>query len=232
MGLHPSKEAPNGFDNGSLLPTGIYAASIQDYDYPTVRQLILQRRLAPFYQGRQDTDVAGQSDSVPENLSMPTPSAQHNNASITPNTKAISPRNILPTVSKYRPHRKPSLPQTIVNYENAVECPICFLNIVDTNRNERVVTVDLIRPYHTRTLPPRHHRHSISGSANGSTRRIIVRPSHAGISSNRLSPAARDYHEYLTAVRQLDMDLEELMVGVVADVCTADLKTDSLMKSL
>lgn len=55
MGLHPSKEAPNGFDNGSLLPTGIYAASIQDYDYPTVRQLILQRRLAPFYQGESNT---------------------------------------------------------------------------------------------------------------------------------------------------------------------------------
>jgi hypothetical protein len=52
MGLHPSKDAHSQeFDNGSLISTGIYPASIHDYDYPTVRQLILQRRLAPFYQG-------------------------------------------------------------------------------------------------------------------------------------------------------------------------------------
>lgn len=51
MGLHPSKDACQAFDNGSLIPTGIYASSIHDYDYPTVRNLILQRRLAPFYRG-------------------------------------------------------------------------------------------------------------------------------------------------------------------------------------
>lgn len=51
MGLHPSKDAPQEFDQGSLIPTGIYANSVQDYDYPSVRQLILQRRLAPFYEG-------------------------------------------------------------------------------------------------------------------------------------------------------------------------------------
>ncbi|CAO3668308.1 unnamed protein product [Umbelopsis vinacea] len=30
--------------------------------------------------------------------------------------------------------------------------------------------------------------------------------------SNQLSSAARDYRDYLTAVRQMNMDLEELMV--------------------
>lgn len=73
--------------------------------------------------------------------------------------------------------------------------------------------MDLIRPYHTRNLPSRHHRHTVTGSANGSTRRIIVRPSQSSMDSNQLSSAARDYRDYLTAVRQMNMDLEELMVS-------------------
>jgi hypothetical protein len=39
-------------DLGSLLPCGIYPSAPQDYDYRSVRKLIIDRRIAPFYKGR------------------------------------------------------------------------------------------------------------------------------------------------------------------------------------
>jgi hypothetical protein len=74
--------------------------------------------------------------------------------------------------------------------------------------------VDLIRPYHTRLVHHRHHGGSAAESARGSTRRIIVRPNNSNIHDRELSTSAQDYRDYLTAVRQMNMDLEELMVSV------------------
>jgi hypothetical protein len=59
-----------------------------------------------------------------------------------------------------------------------------------------------------------HHGSSAAESARGSTRRIVVRPNHSNIHDRELSPSAQDYRDYLTAVRQMNMDLEELMVSV------------------
>jgi hypothetical protein len=73
--------------------------------------------------------------------------------------------------------------------------------------------VDLIRPYHTQLMQRRHHSHSAAESARGSTRRIVVRPNHANGHDRELSPSAQDYRDYLTAMRQMNMDLEELMVS-------------------
>ncbi|KAH8552334.1 hypothetical protein BGW37DRAFT_519866 [Umbelopsis sp. PMI_123] len=270
MGLHPSKDASHEFDHGSLIPTGIYATSVQDYDYPSVRQLILQRRLAPFYEGQQDVEYSSQPEALSTENAMPSqPTSISHSTSISHIATSISPRSILPTVSKYRPHRKNSLPpQAASKYENAVECPICFLyypaNInytrcchqpicsecfvhirqptnpsmgtatcpfcvepnfgivynppawalhnVHVGQNQGIVTVDLIRPYHTRTRHTHYHRQSGAESANGSTRRVIVRPAHSSLNDREDTPTAQDYRDYLTAVRQMNMDLEELMV--------------------
>ncbi|KAI9289783.1 hypothetical protein BC943DRAFT_356729 [Umbelopsis sp. AD052] len=266
MGLHPSKDASQEFDQGSLIPTGIYANSVQDYDYPSVRQLILQRRLAPFYEGQQDIDCPSQPVSTNDAMSSQSNTLSRT-TSKTHTATIISPRSILPTVSKYRHHRKNSLPPPpAAKYENAVECPICFLfypaninytrcchqpicsecfvhirqpadspmatancpycvepnfgivyhppnlALQNTDADQGIVTVDLIRPYHTQLMQRRHHSHSAAESARGSTRRIVVRPNHANGHDRELSPSAQDYRDYLTAMRQMNMDLEELMV--------------------
>lgn len=74
--------------------------------------------------------------------------------------------------------------------------------------------MDLIRPYHTRLVRHRHHGGSAAESARGSTRRIVVRPNNSNSHDRDLSSSAQDYRDYLTAVRQMNMDLEELMVSV------------------
>jgi hypothetical protein len=43
-------------DLGSLLPSGIYPNSQQDYDYRSIRKLIFDRRIAPFYKGIASLD--------------------------------------------------------------------------------------------------------------------------------------------------------------------------------
>lgn len=43
-------------DLGSLLPCGIYPNSPQDYDYRSIRKLIIDRRIAPFYKGTPSRD--------------------------------------------------------------------------------------------------------------------------------------------------------------------------------
>lgn len=79
----------------------------------------------PIEKGQQDIDFTSQSDPSSVDNTMPTQSPPSNDTQIT--HTSINTRNILPTISKYRPHRKSSLPQTLSRYENAVECPICFL---------------------------------------------------------------------------------------------------------
>lgn len=66
MGAHASKDAQgssrsqteksqrtgvDSIDYGSVLPNGLYPTSQQEYDLHTVRNLILARKLAPFYKG-------------------------------------------------------------------------------------------------------------------------------------------------------------------------------------
>lgn len=41
-------------DFGSVLPNGLYPTTVQDYDFRIVRNLILARRLAPFYKGNHN----------------------------------------------------------------------------------------------------------------------------------------------------------------------------------
>ncbi|KAM3584139.1 SNF1-interacting protein [Umbelopsis sp. WA50703] len=278
MGLHPSKDASQDFERGSLIPTGIYASSIHDYDYPTVRNLILQRRMAPFYRGQQDLNPVYSNDSTEVGHSI------GSKAQVKPGAHQslilLHPKISL--WSKYRPHRKESLSQPPPLYKDAVECPICFLyyppNInyascchqpictecfvhirapdsgltaascpfcvepnfgieyhaplsLDGEKDEHgledhsIVTIDRIRPQHTRILSSRHHRDAASSSAIGSTRRIIVRPN--GTDPEHFTSAGRDYRDYLTAVRQMNMDLEELMVMEAIRLSLIEQSTES-----
>ncbi|KAJ2082557.1 SNF1-interacting protein [Coemansia sp. RSA 988] len=46
-------------DGGGVVPNGIYPESAQDYDGKIVQRLIFARQLAPFYEGADDADPAG-----------------------------------------------------------------------------------------------------------------------------------------------------------------------------
>ncbi|KAG2177777.1 hypothetical protein INT43_003024 [Umbelopsis isabellina] len=281
MGLHPSKDASQALDNGSLIPTGIYASAIHDYDYPTVRNLILQRRMAPFYRGQQDLNPidSNASSEVDESIGSKIQEKPGSHQSLI----FMHPKMLL--WSKYRPHRKSFSPQQPPVYKDAVECPICFLyyppNInyarcchqpictecfvhirapesgltaatcpfcvesnfgieyhppssmdgesMDCSAGEHgVVTIDRIRPQHTRIRSTRHHHHQRDAgisSATGSTRRIVVRPNGGDV--GHFTSAGRDYRDYLTAVRQMNMDLEELMVMEAIRLSLMEQSTDS-----
>lgn len=43
-------------DYGTTLPNGIYSATQQDYNLRIVRNLIVERKLAPFYKGKCNKD--------------------------------------------------------------------------------------------------------------------------------------------------------------------------------
>ncbi|CAM0141197.1 unnamed protein product [Umbelopsis sp. WA50703] len=180
--------------------------------------------MAPFYRGQQDLNPVYSNDSTEVGHSI------GSKAQVKPGAHQslilLHPKISL--WSKYRPHRKESLSQPPPLYKDAVECPICFL---DGEKDEHgledhsIVTIDRIRPQHTRILSSRHHRDAASSSAIGSTRRIIVRPN--GTDPEHFTSAGRDYRDYLTAVRQMNMDLEELMVMEAIRLSLIEQSTES-----
>lgn len=133
-------------DGGYLQPHGVYSGA-HDFDYPIVRKLILDRRLAPFYKGLQDykktwTDAelleAIKSSPLPASDSTPTDIALRNSlndkkssqlasgSSIKSNSSSsdnVSANTIKPTSSDY----VISDAELIALYRDVIECPICFL---------------------------------------------------------------------------------------------------------
>ncbi|KAI8139135.1 hypothetical protein BJV82DRAFT_672997 [Fennellomyces sp. T-0311] len=121
-------------DFGTTLPNGIYTNQ-QDYNIKSVRKLIMERKLSPFYKGLPDPPEV--------QAEAPTQSA----------TKATSrPRN---NSSCTQDQRRRTL------YNNPVECPICFLyypaNINHSRCCDQPICtecfVQIKRPIETPTLP-------------------------------------------------------------------------------
>ena len=48
---HAHQKIKDLVDLGSVLPNGLYSTAQQDYDLRCVRNLIVARKLAPFYKG-------------------------------------------------------------------------------------------------------------------------------------------------------------------------------------
>ena len=117
-------------DFGSLVSQGVYTGP-QDWNQAIVAQLIVQRKLAPFYRPLEEYDESWDDEQIlasrkelPEN----TETASHSEtASATSSSK--------PDVgSSFRSHgKRPSAQKEAakfseaVVYRGAVECPICFL---------------------------------------------------------------------------------------------------------
>ncbi|KAI9288253.1 hypothetical protein BC943DRAFT_357953 [Umbelopsis sp. AD052] len=142
-------------DLGSLLPCGLYPNSPQDYDYRSIRKLIIDRRIAPFYKGLNDVpDIEEEvqqppvSNGVVESLSVPVAVPQASSSTSTATTKRPvvgRPRSASSSSvnSAGRPtgqslavdtakERQRALIERMkarekILYNDAVECPICFL---------------------------------------------------------------------------------------------------------
>ncbi|TIA75863.1 hypothetical protein E3P92_00592 [Wallemia ichthyophaga] len=112
-------------DGGTVYPhpDSVYFNTQQDWDKVIVRDLILQRKLAPFYKGLNDyNDDMSDIDII----------QQKYNGSLPPNSPHVSPQSQVKTPRRSASSssanlKKPTInPETFI-YKNAQECPICFL---------------------------------------------------------------------------------------------------------
>ncbi|KAI8997224.1 hypothetical protein BDB01DRAFT_845900 [Pilobolus umbonatus] len=118
-------------DLGNVFPNGLYTATEQDYDPRIVRNLIIARKIAPFYKGLSD---------APEPVS-PTPPMPHSSSSTSTisndSPKKISGRsrsasssrkdNYDPYAERQRAYVEKMKQREKMLYNDPVECPICFL---------------------------------------------------------------------------------------------------------
>jgi hypothetical protein len=110
-------------DYGSLIPQGVYTGP-RDWNHAIVSQLIIARKLAPFYRPLEDYDESWDDDQLlaarkelnprPENSEQPSRSDSNPSLSSKPGSK----RSV--------PTREQARPEAAV-YRGAMECPICFL---------------------------------------------------------------------------------------------------------
>lgn len=115
-------------DYGFLTPQGIYTGP-RDWNHAIVTQLIIQRKLAPFYKPLEDYDDSWDDETIlaarkefPDRADEPVATSDSQSRTVDPagSARAASPRR--PTSLK-EPSR---IPEAAV-YRGAVECPICFL---------------------------------------------------------------------------------------------------------
>ncbi|KAI7874805.1 hypothetical protein K492DRAFT_174109 [Lichtheimia hyalospora FSU 10163] len=104
-------------DYGTTLPNGIYSATQQDFNLRIVRNLIVERKLAPFYKGLSDLP---EQSSEPISIPSPPPTTS------TTSTSKVRSRS---ASTSYGNHGTTIQEQDIKKalYKDAVECPICFL---------------------------------------------------------------------------------------------------------
>ncbi|KJA15933.1 hypothetical protein HYPSUDRAFT_47867 [Hypholoma sublateritium FD-334 SS-4] len=106
-------------DYGALVPQGVYTGP-KDWNQPIVSQLIVARKLAPFYRPLEDYEESWDEDQIlAARKELPDPDS------------ADSVTRIEATASSHRSKRPPSVREPsradALVYRGAVECPICFL---------------------------------------------------------------------------------------------------------
>jgi len=112
-------------DHGFLLPQGVYTGP-QDWNQEIVSNLIVDRKLAPFYRPLEDYDESWDDERV---LAARKELPGSHPASIAESTASSSNGG-----SKFHHHKQPNKsgkepvrPNEAAVYKGAVECPICFL---------------------------------------------------------------------------------------------------------
>lgn len=92
-------------DGGYLFPQGVYHGG-QDFKVSVVREMIINRRLAPFYKGLDAVDPKWTDEELLQNVKC-----------------SVEPKNAPKPGQPGIPTKK----QQILLYSNVHECPICFL---------------------------------------------------------------------------------------------------------
>jgi len=116
-------------DFGSLLPQGVYTGQ-QDWNQAIVAQLIVQRKLAPFYRPLEEYDESWDDEQILASRKELPENPETTSSEATSATSSSKPD----VGSSFRSHSKrPSAQKDAtkfseaVIYRGAVECPICFL---------------------------------------------------------------------------------------------------------
>ncbi|CAO3613604.1 unnamed protein product [Mucor hiemalis] len=131
-------------DLGAVFPNGLYTTTTeQDYDPRVVRSLIIARKISPFYKGLADAP-----ETITPELPLPKPQTSSStisfdscvvNASCSPPKKipgrprsaSSASRNKDPSYDPYLERKKAYMEKMKQRekmlYNDAVECPICFL---------------------------------------------------------------------------------------------------------
>ncbi|TDL27550.1 hypothetical protein BD410DRAFT_782656 [Rickenella mellea] len=112
-------------DYGQLAPQGVYTGP-RDWNQSVVTQLIIERKLAPFYRPLEEYEDSWDDEQI---LAARKEFPDHETAASESSTRGEHGG----TVRSTHPHRRPpgakeqgSIPEAAV-YRGAVECPICFL---------------------------------------------------------------------------------------------------------
>jgi hypothetical protein len=129
-------------DGGYLQPHGVYSGA-HDFEYPFVRKLLLDRRLAPFFKGLQDykktwTDAelldAIKNSSLPSSELESSESTDSNNDAKTKSLLSGPDLNTNNNPDISTGKTISSRPQCVIPdselirlYKDVIECPICFL---------------------------------------------------------------------------------------------------------
>ena len=116
-------------DFGYLTPQGIYTGP-RDWNQAIVTQLIIDRKLAPFYRPLEDYDDSWDDDQI---MAAMKESQQPDNADAESTITRAESASIHSSSSRTH-HKRPSTasraepprPEAAV-YRGAAECPICFL---------------------------------------------------------------------------------------------------------
>lgn len=108
-------------DCGALVPQGVYSGP-QDWNQSIVSQLIISRRLAPFYRPLEDYEDSWDDEQILA-ARKELPDSDH--------SESVTRTDHSHTLSSTRYKRpgslkEPARPEAQV-YRGAIECPICFL---------------------------------------------------------------------------------------------------------
>ena len=140
-------------DFGSLVPQGVYTGQ-QDWNQAVVAQLIVQRKLAPFYRPLEEYDESWDEEQIlASRKELP-----ENPETANPGETAPTPPPSKPEVgSSFRSHgKRPSTQKEVakfseaVVYRGALECPICFLvcpfPTFDTHKTHQLFSFSISPP--------------------------------------------------------------------------------------
>ena len=140
-------------DYGFLEPQGVYTGQ-PDWNHSIVSQLIIDRKLAPFYRPLEDYEEEWDDERIlAARKELPEPETASTDAI----QRVDQPR---PHTAKRPPGSKdPGMSQEAAVYRGAVECPICFL--VRPQLSRLIVFRMMTLSHSAAVLPPKYQSFSV-----------------------------------------------------------------------